>query len=406
MYNYDETSENVKRNEPRKRTDVKLKLCGSHITLSEYHENTVPYDYQRKKLKLTEEGKVELKELGRKSDASEEQQIVNARRVQQRRNTRIRDLMNCNEDDLAVFETLTTTYQDIDKFNHARKEYHRKTERFVQTGKLYGKVVKNFTPDSEFTLKLFGVIEFQDGHRWRQKGIDHPGSGNVHGHHFQNTPYLPRVHVIHANVRDIDVKLSEHYLNYSESVGFYWSKIADRNTIWFNTQRECLLYLRDHKKDLPGFYFNAELKELCVNALLWEQGHTQIKKLKDLRKKGKLSNPGEYLCQYVAEDVSDSRLRNRRAWYKKGKLVQPAEYRDPAKVNAIIWQLDLWAYFIYQIDFIAEYLGAMTYYFFNLWIMVYPWIKTYYERKRNKEKMTQADWIVAGVIEEYQPLLL
>lgn len=406
MYNYDETIETVNEKRPEKRTDVKIKLCGSHITLSQYHEKTVPYDYARRKVKTDEEGKLALRDLGRKSEASKEQQAVNARRVQKRRNATIRDLMNCNEEELTVFETLTTTYQDVDQFNQARKAYHRKTERFIQTGKLYGKEVKHFLPDPEFELKLFGVIEFQDGHRLKQKNISKPASGNVHGHHFQNTPFLPQVNVIHANVRDTELTLTEHYLNYSESIGFYWSKIADRNTLWSNTEKACWVFLRDHKKDLPGLYFNAELKKLCVNALLWEQGHTHIKKLQDLRSKGKLSNAGEYLCQYTTEDACDPRLRNRRAWYKKGKLAQPEIYRDPQQVNAIIWQLDLWTYFIYQIDFIAEYLGAMTYYFFNLWIMVYPWIKTYYERKRSKEKMTQADWIVSGVIEEYQPLLL
>lgn len=405
MYQDKEEQEfvNEKTSRPWNVTTVILKLCGNCWQLTEAHENYIYYGGTRKKVKL-KDGKVETVDLGRKSEASLEQQQVNARRVQARRNHALRDLMNCNEDDLTVFDTLTGTgdYRDIDQANADRFQYQKRLERFCQTGKLYRTPVKGFRPVPEYRLKLLGVIEFQDGHRRK----DGKGTGNVHFHHFQNTPYLPQVNVIHANFRDAKtLLLCEHYLNYQEGLGFYWSKVADRSTLWFNTEKELVVFLRARKAEFPGDYYNAELKKLCVNALLWERGHTKPKKLQDLRKHGKLSNPGEYLCQYLSEDA-DPRLREHRGWYKAGTLARPKTYRDPIEIDRIIREVDLWSVFTHKVEFMATYLGAMTYYFFNWWMSVYPWIKVMYEKKARHEKMERVDWLASGVIEEFQPLLL
>jgi len=408
MYEYIEEPNlvNEKKPIPWSVTNCILKLCGNHWQLTESHEKNMFYGGTRKKVKL-KDGKVETIALGRSGEASPEEQAENAIRTQRRRNARIRDLLNCNENDLTVFETLNGTgdYRDLDEANADRKRYFRELERFCQTGKLYGKTVKNFTPDPEFKLTVLGVIEFQDGKRWKRKGIDKPGTGNIHFHHFQNTPYLPQVKIIHARVHDAGGSLTEHYLNYSEKTGFFWSKVADRSTLWFNTEKELVNFLRAHKQEFPGIFFNAEMKKLCVNALLWEQGHTKIKKLEDLRKQGTCANVGEYLCQYLSEEV-DERLKGRHGWYKCGKLKQPEIIHDNVEIMQIEKQVDLWSVFTHQIDFIAPYLGAMTYYFFNWWVSVFPWIKVMYEKKAKHEKMKLIDWIAAGVIPEYHPLLL
>lgn len=399
-------NENEKERVPWSVTNVILKKCGEYYyRLTEAHENYFYYGGTRKKVKV-QDGKVETVALGRKSEASGEQQRANVFRVQKRRNEDVRDRMNCNEDDLTVFDTLTGTgdYRDLDVANADRKNYFQRLERFCQTGKLYGKTVKNFTGDPEFSLLALGVIEFQDGSRWKRKGVERPGTGNVHFHHFQNTPYLPQVNVIHANVHDTDGSLKEHYLNFSKEIGFFWSKVADRNTIWFNTEKELVSFLREQKPDFPGLFFQAELKKLCVNALLWEQGHTKIKKLQDLRRHGKCANAGEYLCQYLSEDV-DERLKGRHGWYKAGKLKQPEIYRDPIQVDRIIKQMELFKVLTHELHFIAEYIGAMSYYFFNFWMLVFPWIKTMYEKKAKHEKMKPIDWTAAGV-GTFQPLLL
>lgn len=122
-----------------------------------------------------------------------------------------------------------------------------------------------------------------------------------------------------------------------------------------------------------------------------------------MRKQGKCANAGEYLCQYVSQDKVDNRLKGRHGWYKYGKLNQPEIHRNPVEIDEIIKTVDLWSVFVSQIDFIADYIGAMTYYFFNFWVSVYPWIRLMYEKKAIKEKMSPADWISAGI---YQPLLL
>lgn len=408
MYEYTDEQEivNEKESVPWRVTNVILKLCGNCWQLTEAHENYIYYGGSRKKVKI-KNGKVETVDLGRKNNASPEEQKINALRVQQRRNTRIRDVVNCNEDELTVFDTLTGSgdYCDLTQANADRKEYFRRLERFCQTGKLWNTPVKSFSPQPEFSLKVLGVIEFQDGFRWRRKGIEKPGTGNIHFHHFQNTPYLPQVNVIHAKVHDADGSLKEHYLNYDKGIGLFWSKVADRSTLWFNTEKELVTFLRARNCEFPGLFFNAEMKKLCVNALLWEHGHTHIKKLQDLRKHGKCANAGEYLCQYLTEEV-DERLKGRHGWYKVGKLAHPDIYRDPIQVDRIIQEVNLWSVFTHQLDFIAEYLGAMTYYFFNWWVPVYPWIKVMYEKKARHERMKPIDWIAAGVNETFQPLLL
>jgi len=382
------------------KTNIILKICGNQWTLTEAHENYFYYGGKRKRIRLNKEGKLESVALGRKEGADFEQKKQNAVRVQRRRNNRIRDLINCNEDELNVFDTLTGTgdYRNLSDANKDRKEYFRRLERFCQTGKLYKKSIKHFAHDPDFKLKVVGVIEFQDGARLKKKGIHRQGTGNVHFHHFQNTPFLPQVNVIHAKVSNC-----EHYLSYKKGKGFFWSKIADRSTLWFCSEKEVFRFLQKNKRNFPGLYFNAELKKLCVNALLWEKGHTKIKKLPDLRKQGKCANAGEYLCQYVSQDKVDNRLKGRHGWYKYGKLEQPEIHRNPVEIDEIIKTVDLWSVFVSQIDFIADYIGAMTYYFFNFWVSVYPWIRIMYEKKAIKEKMSPADWISAGI---YEPLLL
>lgn len=406
MYNFTDDTDFVKNKDERPwcATDVILKVCDAHITLTEAHEGKIWYGGTRRKQKIRDGKLIDL-QLGRASEADAEQQAINAQRVQKRRNTMVRDLMNCNEGDLKVFDTLTGTgdYRNVNRAKNDLKNYLPRLERFIRTGKLYGRPVIDFTPIPAFELKVLGVLEFQDGKR-REDG---KGTGNVHFHHFQNTPYLPQVHVIHANLRDPKtLEWSEMYLNRRKHIGLYWSKVAGKDTIWCNTVQETMTFLKDHKRELPGLYFNAEPKKLCVNALLWGKGHTKIKKLQDLRKQGKLSNPGEYLCQYLGEDSIDERLRNHRGWYKYGELDRPEIYRDPGIVEDMIRILNLWDYFTHKLEFVAEYLGAMTKYYFNLWIQDFPWIKRFYELKALGQKMTKADWIACGVIEQFQPLLL
>lgn len=385
-------------------TNVILKICGDHVTLTEAHERNFYYGGTRRKKEYAD-GKIVDIDLGRSSEATEEQKAVNANRIQKRRDNKIRDLMNCNEHELCMFETLTGhgDYQNLTQANNDRRQYFDRLERFVRAGKLHRKPVKNFTPNPAFELKALGVPEFQDGHR-NANGI---GTGNVHFHHFHNTPYLPQVNVIHARIRDPKtLAFCEVYLSHKKGFGFYWSKAADRQTPWFNSEREAREFLRAHRGELPGLHFNVEPKKLCVNALLWSKGHTNVKKLQDLRKQGKLSSSGEYLCQYNSKGGVDDRLRNHRGWYKRGKLAQPEIYRDVVTVNQAIKELDLWKYFTHQYEFIATFMGAMTKYFFNFWVEVYPWIKRMYELKAQHKRMTWVDWLACGLEPDSQPLLL
>jgi hypothetical protein len=377
-------------------TDCILKICGDSVTLTQAHEKDFLYGGKRKRLKY-DSGKVVRTLLGRASEADEAQKCVNAQRVLRRRNNRIRDLMNCNAWQLTNFETLTGVgdYRNLHEANADKKHYLDRLERFVRTGRVGGKSVRGFVPRADFHLRVLGVPEFQDGHR-NANGI---GTGNVHFHHFHNAPYLPQVFVIHAKQRDpVSQDFCEVYLNKPAKGRVYWTKVAGKDTVWFNAESESLRFLRLHQKSLSDMYFNPEPKKLCVNALLWREGHTKIKKLQDLRKQGKLSNPGEYLCQYVSSDVSDDRLKGRHGWYKRGSLQQPQKIRDPHQVNAYIAEVDLWKFFTHQYEFVATYVGAMTQYFFDFWMEVYPWIKRMYELKSQGKRMEKADWLACGVV--------
>jgi hypothetical protein len=385
-------------------TDCILKECGDHWTLTQAHEKNFYYGGKRRRKKY-QDGKVVDLTLGRASEASEEQKRKNAIRIQKRRDNSIRDRGDCNEAECDKFETLTGHghYQDIKQAHYDRRQYFDRLERFVRTSRLFRKPVTHFTPVSDFALKAFGVLEFQDGKRNK----DGKGTGNIHFHHFHNTPRLPQVHVIHAKVRDSKTQeFCEVYLSHKKGFGFYWSKAADRQTPWFNTEREARDYLQRHKQDLPGLYFNVESRKIIVNALLWGKGRTHIKQLQDLRKQGKLSSAGEYLCQYTSKGGIDDRLRNHRGWYKRGDLERPTFYRDPDIIRQAIQVLDLWNCLVKEIHFVAEYMGAMTKYYFNLWVEEFPWIKRMYELKEQGLRMTRADWIACGVVEDYQPLLL
>jgi hypothetical protein len=379
-------------------TDVILKECGDHWTLTQAHEKNFWYGGKRRKKKYAD-GKVLDLKLGRSSEASNEQKEKNAFRIQSRRNAMIRDLMNCNEGVLQKFETLTGhgNYKDLGKANNDRKKYFDRLERFVRSGNLFGKKVKGFVSIEKFKLKVLGVVEFQDGHRRKDGG----STGNVHFHHFTNAPYIPRVWVVAGKLRNQETgELSEFYLGKGDG-RFFWMKAAGRISPWFNDEADAKKFIRRCRAALPAA-FNIHPKELCVDALLWEKGHTKIKKLKDLRKQGKLSNAGEYLCQYVGKGV-DERLRGRHGWYKRGRLEKPTVYRNPDTIRRAILELDLWKYLVKEIHFVAEFIGAMSKWYFNFWVEEYPWIRILYERKEQGLKMSPADWIACGVCQS--PLL-
>lgn len=406
------------------RSDVHLKICGNVVTFKEFHEGTYCYDYPRRKKKLSEKGTLEDVTLGRASVASEEQQVVNQKRVYYRRKLKLMDTANCNEMGCPTFHTFVDHNNgDLSLFHEHREAYYKRQTKFIQTGNLYGKKVESFTPIPDFKLKAFGVVAFQDGKRNKHK----TATGDCHGHQLQNTPYLPQVPVITAKVRDPNTfDQKQCYLNQQGDV-YYWSKVADRHTLWFQTQAEAAKCLHSLRGKLPGFYFNPQVKKLCVAALLWERGFIDIRKVKDLHKKGKCSNVGEYMVsQYMADNV-DPRLNGRKAHFKTGKLEKPEIIRDPLEVErmllmlfakvkhvigedgtikAVCEEVTHWKeYIMKEVHLIAEYIGAMSIYTLNLLYDDYPWMKRYYELRREGERMTKADWIATGVIEELQPCL-
>jgi hypothetical protein len=373
-----------------KQSDCILKICGDNLTLTQAHEKNFFYGGTRKKLKY-QDGKVSRAILGRAAEADDKQKCKNAARVQGRRNAAIRDRLNCNEYHLRTFETLTGAgnYRDLSAANADRRYYFDRLERFIRTGKLFGKSLQKFTPQPDFIFRCLGVPEFQDGHR-NKDGI---GTGNVHFHHFHNCPFLPQVYVLKAKKRDVESQeWCEVYL--CEFRGQkYWSKVADRNTLFFESQKEAMDAIggKEGQKSTE-WIFAPEPKRLCVAALLWERGHTKLKKIEDLRKQGKLSNAGEYLCQYIGKGALDDRLRNRRGWYQRGKLQKPDYIREPGKVDEYIREMNLWEAFTHKYEFQAEYIGAMTKFHFNFWILEYPWMRKFYELREQGKRMTPADW--------------
>lgn len=377
-------------------TNVILKKCGAHVSLKEAHEKPFFYGYSRKKKKKSPLGRAA------EASASAETKKNNKRRQQFRRKEAVKDLVNCNEDTLKIWHTFVDVgTKDISTGHKHRKDYSRRLERFVQTGKLYGAPVKNFTPLPDFALSAIGVIQFQDGKR---KKTGKP-TDFVHFHQVMNTPYLPQVPVIAAKVRDSKTALlKEQYLNQKDGL-FYWSQVANRDTLFFQTTIEAGRFLQEHRAELPGWYFDRKIKKLCVAALLWERGFIDIEKIKNKMKKGKCSNVGDYMVSaYMVEDLEDKRLDGRKAYYAIGRkhLKKPEVYRDEKQIDNIIAFFDLWKVQIDQIELQAEYIGAMTIYLFNLLLFEYAWMRTYYERRNQGKQMSRADWIASGVDDNVQ----
>jgi hypothetical protein len=90
MYNFNDDTDFVKDKDERpwSATNVILKVCEAHITLTEAHEGKIWYGGTRRKQKVKDGTVVDL-QLGRASEADAEQQLINAQRVQKRRNTTI-----------------------------------------------------------------------------------------------------------------------------------------------------------------------------------------------------------------------------------------------------------------------------------------------------------------------------
>jgi len=159
--------------------------------------------------------------------------------------------------------------------------------------------------------------------------------------------------------------------------------------------------------DFRGIFSRVRKQPLCVVSLLWEHGRADIRSVKNLHKTGRCSDIGQYMVsQYLVENTEDRRLDGKKAYFFAGVLDKPETLRDEVQIDAIIDFLGLWDCCIEELHLIVEYLGAMSIYLFNLHVLEHPWIKTYHEKKQQGESMSTADWIVSGVIEEFQPLLL
>jgi hypothetical protein len=396
MYYTDDSTDFVKENDfSGYASNLLLKETGEIYELHECHEKPFHYGYGRKK-----KGK---KKLGRAVKANEAQERVHRKRVNNRRQKGVIDLCNCNEGGLPIWHTFTyaANEQDIEKAQRERQKYEKRLERFVQTGKLWRKPVtaERFTPKPDFKLKAVGVIDFQDGERREDK----QGREVIHFHQVQNTTYLPQVQVITAQVSDgWNDSFKQAYLQQDHT----WSLTANRETLWFNTRRESWEYLKKHKATFRGMFKDLACQPLCVAALLWEHGYIKIKTIQNMRKTGKLSNVGEYMVsKYMVKNTDDTRLNGHKAYFKVGDVERPKFYRDQLQVSQILEELNIWETLVEEFTFCADYLGWMTFYKFNFWVLVYPWIKRYYERKNQKQEMTKADWL-ASQLEEIQPLLL
>jgi hypothetical protein len=398
MYFVDETEDFVNEKGNGYASNVLLKETGDIWTLKNFMEGVYHYGYSRKKKKK--------QPLGRASEADEESKIINRSRVNFRRKQTVIDLANCNEQKLPIFYSYVDhDVKDIDVAYQHRVASLKRLERFIRTGKLFGKPVHKFTPQPDFELCAVGILDFQDGKR----NPDGEGTQDVHFHQIQNTPYLPQVPVIVAKLHDPEtLEFCEHYLHWHQGI-YFWSKIACRSTLWFQTVAEAQAYLKSHRSELPGLFFDLhvkgdgrtpEEKGLCVAALLW--GHArgiQINKIKDLRKHGKLSNVGEYMVnKYMVANLDDPRLQGRKPVFVMGraKLEKPRFYRDPDEVENHLTAMHMWAYLVEEKELVGHYIGAFMLYVFNFWMSVYPWIKVYYERKRQKQKMTRADWLACN----------
>jgi len=355
-------------------SNVLLKESGDIWKLSEFHEKNYHYGYERKK-----KGK---KLLGRAVEASEEEKARHAARVNFRRKQKVIDLVNCNEQELDIWFTFTYSRneQDLDLFHDERKEFNRRLGRFVRTGKLFDEPVRTFKRSPDFRLKAVGVIEFQDGER-REDG---EGRGAIHGHQLMNTPFLPQIRCIIADVFDSrDGTYKEAYLQKDGS----FSLFVNRGTLWFSYLYEAEEFLKfSGKCTEDDSHVNFRVKSICVAAFLWECGHISIKKIEHLRKSKKMSNVGEYMIsKYMVSDLQDERLSGRKAYFFTGKLAKPTFYRDPDDVENHLQALHMWVCQVGQIELLGDYIGAFTIYLFNFWVFTYPWIAQHFT-KSNKTR--------------------
>lgn len=400
MYNIDSETDSVNRKFSGTASDTLLRACGSHWELKEFHEKPYFYGYTREKKKIKDDKVVDVL-FGRAAEADDEDKETNRRRVNYRRKKAVMDLINCNETALTVWHTFVDASgkMSLDRFHQERKNYTRRLETFVQTGKLYKKPVIGLTPKPAFRLNAVGVIDFQDGER----RADKQGRGAIHAHQVMNTPFLPQVQVIVADV--FDPQDSEYKQAYLQQGGC-WSLVANRKTRWFNTSREVETYLQAHPELQDAFHKTPRKKPLCVAAMLWEHGFIDIRLTKNMRKAGQCSNVGEYMVsKYMLENTEDRRLDGRKAYFFVGNMEHPTIIHDPQDIEQHLLEYGAWGCLVSEKHFQAYYMGLMTVYLFNFWVLAYPWIRRYYELKAQKQKMTRADWLACGVEQEH-PLLL
>lgn len=360
--------------EPGFCSNIIMKESGDVWELKEFHEHAYHYGYKREKSPM--------RKLGRSSESGDRD--GNRRRVAWRRKRMVMDLVNCNEWKLKVWHTIAyaRNMKGLSQAHLDRKNYFRRLERFIQTGSLFGRRVSGFVPRPKFALEVVGVVDFQDGKRRKDK----IGRGAIHFHMVLNIPYIPQVQVIVSDVRDIVTgKEKQGYLQDDGS----WSLVAGKHTLWFSSSREVENYLKCNKEWLvDDFHLKVRKKPLCVCALLWGRGFIDIKSIDGMRRAGYAANVGEYMVsRYMADDVSDSRLDGRKAYFFSGDLERPTFYREHIVVDAIMTQLGMWRFLVYEKELMVEYLGAMSIFVFNFCMMCYE-----FTRFKNKKVLGRSRW--------------
>lgn len=375
---YEELSRKSEILEHGQRTDRILRIQGSTVILQLFPEAGVRYG---DKLPKGE------KMLGRASQASEEDQALNAVRVGRRRQKTVIMLANCNEHLLPGWLTLTYAgeQKDVSVFAEDRGLFQRRAANFLRTGILNGRKLERFRPNERFRYTSLGVIEFQDG----QRTYNGEGTGNVHGHEMNNIDFCPWVFTILCEKLDPATNQSKNmYLQKDGAL----SPVADSNTIWFELERDAKKFVRRNpwiKKSQK--VVGVRSKGISALQILWGKGNVRYESIGSMRAEGRLISAGRYLAKYMAKNAFDPRLRGVKGFYHTGALLTEEVFRDKDAVVSGLLQMGLLEGRKLEVEHLVsiaayehEWLGTVIQFEWSLWDLP-PQTKEYVrERVINK----------------------
>lgn len=284
--------------------------------------------------------------LGRGSETTEDEKVLNRIKNAKRRETKVKDLIRCNvsvwkrtdemiECNKFLTLTLKEPISDISEGNKFLKGFQARLTRLIRKS------------HPEFELKCIWVVEYQDKAR-----------GCLHWHILCNLPFIEQKWVI---TRNGDDPSDYAYLQKDGS----FSPVADKSTRVFKSFHDAKKATRSLSSATGLDKNKLKCKKILYDLVVsWGRGFVDLETVSCPKKARAYTSK---LCWYLTKSGEDNRFWGKRVFdYTRGSLEKPEIIDTPRGVDGFLDKNELWLCLEREL-FFECFLGFTELYVFDLW---------------------------------------